>query len=222
MNVGLNDTYDDKKTSYYNHTRPELLPFIPQSIKTALDIGCGAGNFGQTLKNIYNCEVWGIEPNEEAAFEAGKKINRSINNIFSANMPELEGKKFDIIFFNDVLEHLANPADALLNCKKILNKNGHIVASIPNIRWYPVILSLLRYKDFKYELSGVMDKTHLRFFTEKSMRRLFEDAGYRIITIKGINKSRNFILFNILNFFLFNTQSDMKYPQFAIKATYVG
>ena len=82
INIGLNDTYDDKKSSYYSHDRPELLQFIPPSIKSVLDIGCGAGNFGQTVKKLYNCEVWGIEPNKEAAIEAGKKIDKSINNIF--------------------------------------------------------------------------------------------------------------------------------------------
>jgi 2-polyprenyl-3-methyl-5-hydroxy-6-metoxy-1,4-benzoquinol methylase len=214
----MNDIYEDKSPSYYIHSRPELHAFIPKPVKTALDVGCGSGNFGHTLKELYNCEVWGIEPNKEAAIEAGKKIDKSINSIFTDNMPELTGKKFDIIFFNDVLEHLADPENALIACKKLLTKNGHIVASIPNVRWYPVILSLLRYKDFKYELSGVMDKTHLRFFTLKSIHRLFEDSGYKVITAEGINKDNNFTFFNILNFMLFNTQWDMKFKQFVIVA----
>ena len=212
------ETYKDKNPSYYDHPRPEILPFIPNTVKTALDVGCGSGNFGKTLKDIYHCEVWGIEPSEVAALEAGKKIDKAINSIFSDKIPDLEGKKFDVIFFNDVLEHLSDPGEALLNCKKMLNEKGLIIASIPNMRWYPVILSLLRYKDFKYELAGVMDKTHLRFFTLKSMRRLFEDAGYKVLTTEGINKDDNFTFFNLLNFFLFNTQWDMKFKQFVIVA----
>lgn len=204
---------------YYVHTRPELLAFVPGPIKTALDVGCGSGHFGRALKDKFNCEVWGIEPNENAALEAAKKIDKSINNIFLDELPELKDAKFDIIFFNDVLEHLADPEIALQNCKKLLNPGGHIIASIPNMRWYPVILSLLRYKDFKYELAGVMDKTHLRFFTAKSMRRLFENEGYQVVRIEGINKDSNFKFFNILNFMLFNTQWDMKYKQFVIVAT---
>ncbi|MDF2434004.1 MAG: hypothetical protein JWP44_3635, partial [Mucilaginibacter sp.] len=89
------------------------------SIKTALDVGCGAGNFAQTIKNIYNCEVWGIEPDGTSALEAAKKIDKAINNIFTDNMPKLKGKKFDVIFFNDVLEHLANPDEALRICKDL-------------------------------------------------------------------------------------------------------
>lgn len=211
------DSYKDKNVSYYSHARSELLPYIPKSIKTALDVGYGTGNFAQTIKNIYNCEVWGIEPDGTSALEAEKKIDKAINNIFTDNMPELKGKKFDVIFFNDVLEHLANPDEALRICKDLLTPTGHIIASIPNIRWYPVILSLLRYKDFKYELAGVMDKTHLRFFTLKGMKRLFKTQGYKVITAEGINKDE-FLFFNILNFLLFNTQWDMKFKQFVIVA----
>ena len=214
----MNDIYKDKNAAYYIHTRPELIPFIPKTIKSALDVGCGSGNFGSMLKNLYNCEVWGIEPNEAAAIEAATKIDKSIHNIFFNDMPELAGKKFDAIFFNDVLEHLADPGEALLACKKLLTPNGYIIASIPNMRWYPVILSLLRYKDFKYELAGVMDKTHLRFFTLKSMHRLFEDAGYKVVTAEGINKDTAFRFFNVLNFLLLNTQWDMKFKQFVIVA----
>jgi len=214
----LHEIYNDKKTEYYIHSRPELLSFVPSSVKTALDIGCGSGHFGQALKIKYNCEVWGIEPNANAANEAGEILDNVINNTFSDDLPELEGKKFDVIFFNDVLEHLIDPAKTLSDCNKLLNYNGHIIASIPNIRWYPVILSLLRYKDFKYELAGVMDKTHLRFFTLKSMCRLFEEAGYKVIISEGINKDSNFYYFNLLNFLLFNTQWDMKYRQFVIVA----
>jgi 2-polyprenyl-3-methyl-5-hydroxy-6-metoxy-1,4-benzoquinol methylase len=218
MNVKEDDIYKDKDSVYYSNPRPELLPFIPASIKKVLDVGCGSGSFGSALKNIYHCEAWGIEPNQEAANIAKGKLDKVINHSFSKDLPELAGEKFDAILFNDVLEHLVNPKDVLLSCKRFLNPNGHIIASIPNIRWYPAILSLLRYKDFKYQPSGVMDETHLRFFTKKSMIRLFEETGYNIIKIEGINKDNDYKYFNMLNFLLFNTQEDMKYPQFVIVA----
>lgn len=212
------DLYENKDQYYYQHARPELLPFIPLNIQTALDVGCGSGNFGEMLKHKFDCEVWGIEINKEAALAASAKIDRVINEPFTATTSDLADKKFDAIFFNDVLEHLPDPEGALVHCRQLLNPNGCIIASIPNIRWYPVILSLLRYKDFKYEVSGVMDKTHLKFFTLKSMRRMFEDAGYRVLKTEGINKDGNYRYFNILNFLLFNSQWDMKYPQFVVIA----
>lgn len=210
--------YRDKNETYYAHARVELLPYIPQNIQTALDVGCGDGAFGLTLKSLHSCQVWGIEPNKAAALEAEKKLDKVINSLFLKDLPELALQKFDAIFFNDVLEHLVDPEEALINCKKLLNPNGYIIASIPNIRWYPVILSLLRYRDFKYTNAGVMDKTHLRFFTLKGMHRLFKNAGYKVLTSEGINKHYNFKFFNVLNFLLFNSQWDMKFPQFVIVA----
>ena len=210
--------YQDKDEAYYNHNRPELLKFVPGGIKNALDIGCGTGNFGQLLKSKFDVNVWGIEPDPKSAAIAGSKLDKVITSVFNEDSLKSIDQKFDVIFFNDVLEHLATPEEALLLAGALLNKGGHIVASIPNMRWYPVLLSLLRYKDFKYLNAGVMDKTHLRFFTQKSMIRLFVDSGYKISRIEGINKSENFRFFNIINTLLFNTQQDMKYPQFAIVA----
>lgn len=211
--------YDSKTEHYFSHQRKELLAYVPANVKRTLDIGCGDGAFGSLLKQHINAQVWGIEPSKAAAEMAASKLDKVINGLFSQDLPELEGQKFDAIFFNDVLEHLVDPDEILAQCQTLLNKNGHIIASIPNIRWYPVILSLLRYKDFKYQNSGVMDKTHMRFFTAKSMVRMFEEAGYKILKIEGINKDRSFRVFNIINFLLFNTQADMKYPQFVVVAT---
>ncbi|HTH81500.1 MAG TPA: class I SAM-dependent methyltransferase, partial [Mucilaginibacter sp.] len=184
-------------------------------ISKILDVGCGSVNFGQTLKKAGNYEVWGIEPDPKSAREADGKLDKVINDLFTDELPEFKDQKFDLISFNDVLEHLVDPAEAICCCKKLLKKQGYILASIPNVRWYPVVLSLLRYRDFKYLEAGVMDKTHLRFFTKKSMIRLFEESGYEVLIIEGINKSK-FKKFNVLNFLLFNSQEDMKYPQFAM------
>lgn len=214
--------YDGKDKRYYAHDRTELLPFIPKNIRYVLDIGCGNGAFGMLLKKTFpGLEVWGVEPDEISAGEAAGRLDRVINGLFSNTDPGFAGKKFDAIFFNDVLEHLADPAEAIASCRALLATDGHVVASIPNIRWYPVVLSLLRYQDFKYANAGVMDKTHLRFFTRKSMIRLFEDCGCKVESITGINKSTDFKFFNVLNFLTLGKQEDMKYPQFVTVATFV-
>jgi len=214
--------YASKDTGYFAHDRTELLPFIPKNIQSALDIGCGNGAFGMLLKKTFpDLEVWGVEPDDRSAGEASGRLDKVINGLFSNTDPGFAGKKFDIIFFNDVLEHLPDPAEAIAMCRVLLAAGGHILASIPNIRWYPVVLSLLRYQDFKYSNAGVMDKTHLRFFTWKSMIRLFEENGCKVVSITGINKSTDFKFFNVLNFLLLGKQEDMKYPQFVTVAAFI-
>ena len=214
----LQEIYNNKDISYYIHSRPELLKFIPEKIDTVLDVGCATGNFGAMLKQHFGCKVWGIEPNENAATKAKDVLDNVINNYFDAYIDIPKNQKFDCIFFNDVLEHLPEPESALRLAADFLTTNGVIVASIPNIRYYPCLLSILRYKDFKYVDTGVMDRTHLRFFTEKSMTRLFNESGYQIKVIEGINKNK-FKYLSILNFLLFNKLNDMHFPQFAIVAT---
>lgn len=214
----MKEIYTNKDISYYSHTRTELVPFIPSNIKTVLDVGCAGGNFGEMLKNLYNCTVWGIEPDEKAAQIAVKKLDKVFNEGFDLNNSLPNDQKFDCIFFNDVLEHLAQPEEALKLAANHLTIGGHIIASIPNLRFYPSLLSLVWYKDFKYLDAGVMDKTHLRFFTQKSMVRLFNDCNLKVEQIEGINK-HYFKYFEILNFLLFHKLNDMRYPQYVVVAT---
>ena len=216
MNYELN--YKGKRQDYFTCVRNELLPFVPVNVKKVLDVGCGSGNFGQMLKLKYGCTVWGIEPNLDAALEAKNKLDLVINDVFVEDLDQLTNQRFDCIFFNDVLEHLDNPSQALSTAIKFLTTDGSIVASIPNIRYYPVIYDILVGKDFQYQEHGVLDKTHLKFFTKKSIIRLFNDANLEVIKISGINDGNNRRSYRLLNFMFFNSQSDMKYPQFALVA----
>ena len=207
--------YAQKGTGYFANNRSELLKFIPDGVNKAFDVGCGIGNFGALLKLNKCREVWGIEPDEKSANEATRKLDKVITGIFDPDAPDFHNQKFDLICFNDVLEHLVNPAEILKQSKSLLAKNGYILASIPNLRYYSVIVSLLREKDFRYQKFGVMDETHLRFFTKNSIIRLFEENGYELITIEGINEYKVGIR-SLLKFTLLKFQKDMRYPQFAI------
>lgn len=209
--------YENKDFSYYDHIRPELVPYITHTPKRVLDVGCGTGNFGGMIKDLFKCEVWGIEPEKRAADEAAEKMDYVINDVYDSHLHWPEGVNFDFIFFNDVLEHMVEPEKALRLSANLLATGGSIIASIPNLRFYPAMLSLVRYKDFKYLDAGVMDRTHLRFFTQKSIARMFEECGYEIVKIEGINKHR-FKYLEVLNFCLFNALSDMRYPQYAVVA----
>jgi 2-polyprenyl-3-methyl-5-hydroxy-6-metoxy-1,4-benzoquinol methylase len=116
------------------------------------------------------------------------------------------------------LEHLINPSEVLKNISKYLNQDGLIIASIPNIRHYSIIKSLIIDATFNYTESGILDRTHLRFFCKKNMIELFEYTGYEVLSIKsGIKYDRKKIqLFNKLTFGYFE---DFLTVQYYIRAT---
>lgn len=186
--MNYDELYQDKNDTYYVNERKELLEFVPPYITSALDIGCGAGNFGRLLKTQFGAEVWGIEPDKKSATIAESVLDKVINDVFDEGSLKKLDRKFDVIFFNDVLEHVPDPDWTLRNCHKLLTPDGVIVASLPNMRFYTLINELLFEQDFKYQDSGIMDKTHLRFFTKKSMIRLFNENGYNVKSIDGINQ----------------------------------
>ena len=122
---------------------------------------------------------------------------------------------FDCIICNDVLEHFKYPWSILRRLKNNLKKNGCVIASIPNVRYYDNIKALLLRKEWEYTSSGILDFGHLRFFTEKSILSMFDECGYSVIKIEGINPM---ILSRKLKFaamILGDFLKGMKYLQFA-------
>ena len=209
--------YNNKQTEYYNQSRPELLARVPKGLKKVLDIGCGSGFFLKDLKEKERIETWGIEPDYNSSVIAKKHVDVVIHSGFNEGIDELNGQVFDAIFFNDVLEHLILPIDALVLSKKYLQKNGVVIASIPNILYFNVMYSILKNRDWKYENEGTLDNTHMRFFTRKSMIRMFHDAGFEIESIEGINPTSH-KKFNLLNSLMFNKLNDFKFLQYHIVA----
>lgn len=182
----LHKHYQEKDSSYFGTFRNEMVKYIPKDARHILDVGCGSGNLGAYLQSKKGCVVWGIEPDVNAAAEATKKLTKVFNTIFD-NSIEFGNQKFDVIFFNDVLEHLIDPWEALEFSKKILSTQGVVISSIPNILHYNIQKEILIGKDWQYADSGILDKTHLRFFTSKSIIRMYQDVGYEILTHEGIN-----------------------------------
>ncbi|WP_208095651.1 class I SAM-dependent methyltransferase [Nostoc sp. 106C] len=214
--------YQKKDAEYFQNVRQEMLDFIPFSSKTILDVGCGGGNFGKYLKEERNVEVWGVELDKDAASIAAQKLDKVICAAFT-NSLDLPKSNFDCIVFNDVLEHMVDPYSALVYAKEILNKQGVVVASIPNVRYFDNIWNLLVKKNWEYSDWGILDKTHLRFFTKRSIISTFENLGYYVECIESINPlekihPRLVKRFNFLNIILLNKIEDMRYLQFAVVA----
>lgn len=219
--MDLETDYNEKPQEYYSEKRNDIIAYIPKNINRLLDVGCSSGEFGFNLKkHLPQICVWGVEPFEKAAELAKNKLDKVICSPFNGNIKELQDQTFDCITFNDVLEHLANPDQALKNCKPLLTINGKIIASIPNILFFPVVYNLIKNEDWKYENSGVLDSTHLKFFTKKSIIRLFEENGFKIISIEGINIKIHdrFWLYRILNILFLNKLKNWKYMQFIVIA----
>ena len=207
-----------KDKSYYGHVRPEMLQFVPSTAKKIIEIGCGEANFSnQLIKD--NIEVWGVEPNIEAAKVASNKLLKVLTGTIGETIFNLPEDYFDVIILNDVIEHLIYQEEDLKKLKPKLNKGGILVCSIPNVRYSKNIFNLIFKRDWKYTESGILDNTHFRFFTKKSINRMFKECGFTIQTIKGVNRTKSFLYYPfavIFNIFLLFSQLDMFYMQYAI------
>jgi 2-polyprenyl-3-methyl-5-hydroxy-6-metoxy-1,4-benzoquinol methylase len=204
---------------YPDIPRSEMLEFIPSSVQKLLDVGCHTGQFGLAVKNKFDAEVWGVEPNAETAKIASRNLDKVFQGYFSEEL-DLPEKYFDVISFNDVLEHIPDPWAVLQLAARKLKPGGRIVISIPNFRHIDNLLHILTEKDFNYEPTGIRDKTHLRFFTKKSAPKILSGTGLKLIELKGINEDWwtksivRRVAFKIFPRYL----EDTKYMQYAIVA----
>ena len=212
----LHEEYAHKEEGYYTNNRKEMLDFVPRSTQRVLDVGCGTGTFGAAVHELTKAEVWGVEPFAPAAEEAVRRLHRVIVAPFDSDV-DLPEHHFDCIFFNDVLEHLVDPFAALRDTRRLLAPDGVVIASIPNLRYFSVLYDLTINGTFTYADHGILDRTHLRFFTQRSIRQTFEECGYEVVRLEGIRPANSWKL-RLLNLLLFKRFSDTLFPQFAIVA----
>ncbi|MDO8603482.1 MAG: class I SAM-dependent methyltransferase [Candidatus Omnitrophota bacterium] len=195
--------------------RNEFLDLVPLGAKRLLDVGCGSGGLSSQLKEK-GVEAVGVEKDEKLCDLAKEKLSAAIlGDIENLKLNYPEGY-FDCIMYADILEHLVEPLNILEKHKVYLEKDGCVIASIPNVRYYKIILRLIFSGAWDYNDAGMLDRSHLRFFGLVNIVELFEKAGYEIVEIK-----RNIVAargFRILNFILLNKLKNFLAYQYYIKA----
>jgi len=217
--------YETKAADYFRLARQEIVPFLPSNCRCLLDVGCGAGVFGEMVRRNRKIEVWGVEPLSSVAAEASAKLDHVVVGSFGPET-DLPEKTFDCIVFNDVLEHMMAPEKALRYARTLLTDDGFIVASIPNIRYLPILWPLMVGGKWKYEDCGVLDKTHVRFFTRSSIITMFQSEGFTVGRISGINaragipqsSKRLWRAYEFVNALSFQKFDDLRFQQFVVVA----
>lgn len=178
--------------TYVSNPRAEMLPFVPSEARSILDVGCADGEFGSLLRRRGGLETLdGIDV--EAVEDVGltSVYDRRIVGSFPDGVHDV---LYDCIVFNDVLEHMDDPWSALRSARAHLAPAGILVASIPNVQYFPVSIALVLGGSWNYQSSGVLDRTHLRFFTRQSLYTCFSECGYSVETIVGLHPVRRWAL----------------------------
>jgi len=155
-----------------------------------LELGCAGGAFGAELKNRFPAaSVVGIDAGAAAAQKAASRLDRVIHaRLDQCNLAQagLKHGEFDTLVAADILEHLVNPWALLERIKPFLAPGAQVLVSIPNARNITVGSELLVGGRFEYAQRGLLDVTHLRFFTLDSIRRMFEETGYVVQAQRSI------------------------------------
>jgi 2-polyprenyl-3-methyl-5-hydroxy-6-metoxy-1,4-benzoquinol methylase len=198
-----NKAFQDKNDIYYNSFKWEITPLIPEGPHAIMDLGCGTGVFGRKLREQNKArEVVGVEIFKEAADEAAKYYEKVYQGDVEQIRLEYEDY-FDFVICGDIIEHLNDPWKMLGRIKTWLKIEGRVLVSIPNIRYWRVLRDLVFRGDWKYREAGILDKTHLRFFTMKSFLRAMTEAGFDIAYSGFLTYGARQNLFNRITFGLF-------------------
>lgn len=171
-------------SSYYTNTRKDLIPFLPDGRGfKVLELGCGEGHTGRYLKDLGIASfVLGVEISPEAAANARELLDVVVEGNLDKLAPVDD--TFDVILAADVIEHLKDPWSTMQQWLRCLKPGGYLVTSTPNVRNWKLLYDLTFHGDWTYQDSGLLDRTHLRFFTRKTIQRFHEDLG-QVVEVIG-------------------------------------
>ena len=169
---------------YFANTRPEVAALLPARCTHVLEIGCGEGRFAAQMPQRQS--YWGVEPS--AAAERARGV---LDHVFQGTYEQVAGQlpdaHFDLIICNDVIEHMPDHDAFLQALRRKLVPGALIVGSVPNVRYLPHLLEVLLQRDWRYRDEGILDRTHLRFFTAASLRRTLGQHDWQVEALAGLN-----------------------------------
>jgi 2-polyprenyl-3-methyl-5-hydroxy-6-metoxy-1,4-benzoquinol methylase len=209
MNKDLvEEMYFIKNTEYFSLEREIFKNSVLEHNLNILDIGCGTGILGKFFKENQNCKVFGVEINENA-YQVAKN---NLDDVLRGNVESIDlnypNNYFDVVIMGDVVEHLISPVDTIKKIMPTLKLGAKIYITVPNVRHWSVIKNLLFFDLWEYDTWGILDFTHLRFFTKKSITNLFQKNNFfvksatRMIQKKSKSSYFNFLTLGIFSGFL--------------------
>ena len=218
-----------QQACYPEAARRDVQPFIPVGATSALDVGCGPGGFGQTLRQELGpaARIVGVEPTTAATTA---RQDHGYDEVLEGYFPEVlqdRPETYDLICFNDVLEHMVDPWVMLRQSTQWLAPGGHVLALIPSIQFAPVVWRLMR-GHWDYTDTGTLDRTHVRFFTRKTMIELSLDAGIAVDLCVGVNpideiwRSDGLWPRRMLKTILLQAIGDSRFCHFVVRGHIVG
>ena len=184
LHVYLRNISQDERTSL------SVLAHLIAPQARVLDLGCGSGALGQHLLQTKSCSVDGVTLNDAEAAHARPHYQRIVvDNLETCDLlATFAGQRYDAIVCADVLEHLSRPERVLAACRELLAPSGQLLISVPNAGYCGLIVDLL-HGEFRYREEGLLDRTHLRFFTRRSLTRFLQDEHWALETLDTIQRA---------------------------------
>ena len=167
-----------EKVYQYRKGNPYVIGLVPKEAKYVLDIGCGAGDNGEILKDM-GYTVDGITISEEEKSVAQKIMRNVYVHNVEQGLPRAISGKYDVIILSHVLEHICYPQQLLKDIHGILNPGGSLIIALPNLMHFRSRWQLMK-GNFNYQEYGIWDFTHFRWYTFRTGKRLLEEAGFRV------------------------------------------
>jgi SAM-dependent methyltransferase len=167
-----------EKVYHYKKGNPYVIGLVPKEAQYILDIGCGAGDNGEILKEM-GYVVDGITISDEEKHAAQKIMRNVFVHNVEQGLPSAITGKYDVIILSHVLEHICYPQKLLKDIQQILNPGGFLIIALPNLMHFRSRWELMR-GNFEYQEYGIWDFTHFRWYTYRSGKKLLEQSGYTV------------------------------------------